>query len=195
MKITMKLKNIAPQPSNIQFFQFRTRLKIDMLCVYLARLFISFPNFQLTKGHADRVEVLRDARDTSLLLIDQLESQELDQNDLSDHEQRLFERCKKYFNSSEISQAVHVVKSMKEIHQRLQARIDRYGKDILTVWYGNFLRNGKVEDRDFFFLTKLDPEWLEKIKKSAIENLIFYCESAILAPNFFFLSSKNFILY
>ncbi len=44
-------------------------LKNDMLCAYLARLFISFPNFQLTKGHAEHVEILRDARDTSLLLI------------------------------------------------------------------------------------------------------------------------------
>ena len=123
-------------------------LKTDLLCAYLARVFISFPNFQLTKAHADKVEILRDARDTSLLLIDQLENQEGDQDAMSDHEQRLFERCKIYFESPEISHAVHVVKSMKEIHMRLQNRLDRYAKDILTVWYCNFLRNGKFEDRD-----------------------------------------------
>ncbi len=84
-----------------------------------------------------------------------MEDQTLTANEQSDHEQKLFERCKRHFESPDINRAVFVVKSMKEIHAQLQKRIDKYSKDILCMWYGNFLRNGKVEDRDFFFLTKL----------------------------------------
>ena len=67
----------------------------------------------------------------------------VDDDEQSDHEQKLFERCKRHFESPDINKAVFVVKSMKEIHAQLQKRVDKYSKDILCMWYGNFLRNGK----------------------------------------------------